>query len=423
MCRFREVPCVPRVAWIIPDHEHRYPSRTTLLPGHGLFSRRDRPGPIFHTTSIRHRKDSSSDLKFPAPCSETISLRGRLDSLTGLCQAVGGGFRFRQLVADLAKYFVPGPRTRSIHDQSDILAVHSGLPVRKTLHDVLEDVDNFNVSGRVTKEPLARTGGTYSDVYRGNLTNHDGKEVAVAIKLLRPNIFSPENLEKCIASEMSIWSKISHPNVLSLIGYSLDFGPYPAFVTEWMREGTLLDHLQNHRVVHKFSMVCGVARGLEYLHKNNIIHSDLKCCNIVVSDCGAPLLMDFGHSRQLDYSRLILTTREMTGTFRWMAFEMFGIGKDGVPPVATFESDIWSFGMTVLEMISGQVPYLQYKHDAQIMFAIVNGELPGMPNLQTPCDQHLWTLCKMCWARPVTRRPSMSILLGLLRSMSCSCTL
>ncbi|TDL16904.1 Pkinase-domain-containing protein [Rickenella mellea] len=412
----------------VADFEIRHqpylrPART--MPGDVLTGLHDLNvfGPVKTASSTTDRTDivkvppGSSNLNILAPGTQNISMRDRSDILTGLAvQRTSGDFLTG--LSDPNR-FEPGPQTRSIH-QSDILAGHVSLSVRKTLQEVLEDLHNLNLCGRVTREPLATAGGTFADVYRGNLSSQDGKRVPVAIKQLRPNIMSAEDLERCIASELSIWSKISHPNVLSLVGYSLDFGQYPAFVTEWMPEGTLSDYLKKHPAIHKYSMVCGVAKGLEYLHNHNIVHSDLKCCNIVVSDRGEPKLLDFGHSRRLDYSRKIMSTREMTGTCRWMAIELFGLGADGTPPVATFASDVWSFGMTVLEIISGEVPYMQYKHDTQIMFAIVNGQKPVLPEAQTPCDQAMLALCRKCWTGKV-ERPSISTLLNSLTSLWCIC--
>ncbi|TDL16902.1 kinase-like protein [Rickenella mellea] len=296
---------------------------------------------------------------------------------------------------------------------------------RASLPGVLMDLQSLDLSGRVEKGPLALAGGTYSDVDFGELTSEDGTNLnmLVVIKQLRPKILPPKVLEKCIASELTIWSRTSHPNVLPLLGYSLDFGPYPAFITEWMPEGTLSDYVKNHPTVHKLFLVCGVARGLKYLHGKWIVHSDLKCCNIVVSDSGVPMLMDFGLSRQLDCSRKILTTRETTGTCRWMAMEFFDAGTDApVAPIATFESDVWSFGMTVLEIISKEVPYRQYQHDTQAMFAIAKGELPRAPKLQTTCDQEMWELCKTCWTKK-DARPSMTTVLDLLSSNSLQLTI
>ncbi|TDL16901.1 kinase-like protein [Rickenella mellea] len=296
-----------------------------------------------------------------------------------------------------------------------------GKPSRQTLRDVLKRSAHLNLSGLIVKESSnARTGGTYADVYVGRWQWR--KEIVsegnlVAIRQLRSNLFTDEVLEKSIALELRIWENLDHPNVLPLLGFTMDFGPYPAFITEWMSNGTVLDYLSQKSNVDNVHLVYGIAKGLAYLHKNAIVHSDLKCANILVSPKGVPMLMDFGHSRLTDMSRKILTTREMAGTVRWMAVELFGVEDNGTPPFATKASDVWSFGMTTFEILSRQVPYAQHKYEGPIMLAIVNGELPHAPiqtrnsKSQTWRQGLLWRLCKRCWKRVPTERPSMYELL------------
>jgi len=94
----------------------------------------------------------------------------------------------------------------------------------------------------------------------------------------------------------------------------------------------------------------GVGKGLDYLHAHGIIHGDLNGGNVLVSKDGTSCLADFGLSRILN-EHGFTTTAQTQGTARWMAPELFRNEK------TTIESDIWAFGMTMLEIFRGQRPY------------------------------------------------------------------
>ncbi|TDL18112.1 kinase-like protein [Rickenella mellea] len=282
------------------------------------------------------------------------------------------------------------------------------------LDEMLTRVSHLDLSGKVTKlDAHLKSGGSYADIYLGCL-NPDGQ--VVAIRQLRSHIFQEASeLKKSIAYELRIWSNLHHPNVLPLKGYTLDFGQYPAFVTEWMANGTVLEFVKCTPEADYLRLSIGIAAGLNYLHVNGIVHADMKSSNVVVSPQGEPLLIDFGLSRILDISRVIMTTREASGTFRWMAFELCGGGRDDSECGAIFAtraSDIWAYGMIVLELLSKEYPYSHLRADFQVYTAIHNGQLPPKPQgLSTALDLALWTLCNRCWLLNPSLRPSASDIL------------
>ena len=120
--------------------------------------------------------------------------------------------------------------------------------------------------------------------------------------------------------------------------------------------------------------------GLEYLHENKIIHKDIKGANILVDDNGIVKLSDFGCSKIIEKT-LTLYFKEnknngIQGSIPWMAPEVVKQTKHGR------KSDIWSFGCTILEMITGKPPWCGYKFDnpvAAIMKIGLSEEIPEIP--------------------------------------------
>ncbi|TDL16161.1 kinase-like protein [Rickenella mellea] len=317
------------------------------------------------------------------------------------------------------------PRRRRPRDESaddSYPPNYTTLPVderrdpNQVLTDMLTRLSCLDLSGRVTKIGThAKSGGSYSDIFHGRLLSN-GK--LVAIRELRAHIFPEAELKKSIALELRIWSDLEHPNVLPLLGFTLDFGPHPVFVTEWMSNGTVLDYVKANPAASVLQLSIGIAAGLRYLHKREIVHADVKSSNVLVSPTGVPSLIDFGLSRLLVISQVIMSTREAGGTFRWMAHELCGgrtpeHWRESLRTVATKESDVWAYGMTVLELLTKSYPYSHLKTDFQVFSAIGKGSLPPKPsNLMGPEEIALWQdICSPCWSSTASHRPTMSELL------------
>ncbi|KAF8596234.1 kinase-like protein, partial [Ceratobasidium sp. AG-I] len=95
--------------------------------------------------------------------------------------------------------------------------------------------------------------------------------------------------------EIHTWSKCDHPNVLKLLGL-VEFRDQIGMVSPWMKEGNLVHYLQREPGANRLNIASPFADGLSYLHRQGIVHGDLKGANILVSDSGVPLLTDFGNA-------------------------------------------------------------------------------------------------------------------------------
>ncbi|KAF9218393.1 kinase-like protein, partial [Gyrodon lividus] len=130
--------------------------------------------------------------------------------------------------------------------------------------------------------------------------------------------------------------------------------------------------------------------------------------NILISSCGVPCIADFGLSRSQETSTAAPNTSRK-GTLRWMARELF----DHECAAPTQKSDVWAFGMTMLELDSGCYPYLTLA-DPAVVNAILDGVLPSVPdNVYTRlrCLRAAREICELCWKFPPEERPSMNYVL------------
>jgi len=233
------------------------------------------------------------------------------------------------------------------------------------------------------------------------------------------NCFNREN----IIREIRVLCQQSHANVLSFIGYTLTSeGDRISLVTPWMVKGNLRGVMRTLKVQDMFLMCDGIARGLRYLHSNQVIHSDLRTDNVLLSPAGTPLLADVGIS-MLEAS---FSDREgpiadsVWKSLRWSACEFFEFSDDDVNSTRRLihneKTDVWAFGMTLYELLSGDVPFAKIRSDLKVISAIANKSLPREPaHTGSPSSvalrRYMWSMCCQCWATNPAHRPSMGMLL------------
>ncbi|KAL2623111.1 hypothetical protein R1flu_003316 [Riccia fluitans] len=231
------------------------------------------------------------------------------------------------------------------------------------------------------KQPVGKGG--FGSVYYGKLPN--GKEVAVKVKAAD----SKQGVKEFL-NEVQLLSRVHHKNLVPLIGYCLD-GQEQILVYEYMSQGALHDHLHHppessststrqgaggfvssrHCSLDwktRLDIVLNAARGLEYLHKDckpPVIHRDVKSSNVLLTEKLQAKFGDLGISKQAyepDTDETMNTTGISTavqGTWGYMDPEYFTRHK------LTVKSDVFSFGVILLEIITGKRAQTQKFPDSE----------------------------------------------------------
>lgn len=271
-----------------------------------------------------------------------------------------------------------------------------------------------DLTGKVRKtEKYYFANGGLADIWKGELSIK-GSRQTVAIKVIRSawsRSDQHEQLKMKLLREAKVWSKLHHPNITPLYGICFDLGTQsaPCLVSPYFKHGNVARYLEEKPEANRMKLVFEVATGLTYLHSHRIVHGDIKSSNVLVNDDHDACLTDFGLARTLETSGF--TTESVCGTCRWMAYELIAPceeEEESVPRV-TVATDIWAFGMTVLEILSGELPFFQLKYDTAVMLCVMRG---GRPKRETypVISRNIWTMLEQCWHPDPSRRPSMETL-------------
>ncbi|GJT19913.1 serine/threonine-protein kinase EDR1-like protein [Tanacetum coccineum] len=284
----------------------------------------------------------------------------------------------------------------------------------------LEDLDisSLQIIRNEDLEELRELGsGTFGTVYHGKWRGTD-----VAIKRIKKSCFAgrsseQERLTIEFWSEADILSKLHHPNVVAFYGVVRDGpGATLATVTEFMVDGSLRHVLQrkDRHLDHRRKLVIAMdaAFGMEYLHSKNIVHFDLKCDNLLVNmkDPSRPICKvgDFGLSK---IKRNTLVSGGVRGTLPWMAPELL----NGSSTKVSEKVDVFSFGIVLWEILTGEEPYANMHYGAIIGGIVSNTLRPLIPK---DCDGEWRRLMELCWSPNPMLRPSFTEITNKLRVMS-----
>ncbi|EJC99186.1 kinase-like protein [Fomitiporia mediterranea MF3/22] len=171
-----------------------------------------------------------------------------------------------------------------------------------TLQRTLTKLTHLDLTGRVARVQYDTTAmqanGEYCDVFVGTISMQASKDpsdrlatvpkLKVAIKRMRVHIQKEREFDKLLAKELYVWSKLDHPNILPLQGFALE-GAYPLVISEWLENGTVREYLQSHPQQDVGPMIVKIADAVNYLHEQDVVHSDLKADNILIGNHGEPL--------------------------------------------------------------------------------------------------------------------------------------
>jgi len=190
---------------------------------------------------------------------------------------------------------------------------------------------------------------------------------SVALKFLPPELIRDEEARERFVLEARSAAALSHPNICTIHEIAEDGGK--SFIAmEYIEGQTLRAKIEKGPLGldEAMNIFMQVVEGLEEAHKKGIIHRDIKSSNIMVTEKGQAKVMDFGLAK---VKGGILLTREGTtlGTVAYMSPEQ-AQGKE-----VDHHSDIWSLGVVMYEMLTGQLPF-KGEREASILYSVVHEE-------------------------------------------------
>jgi len=189
----------------------------------------------------------------------------------------------------------------------------------------------------------------------------------VALKFLPPELMLEEEAKERFVLEAQAAAALSHPNICTIHEINEEKGK--SFIAmEYVEGQSLRAKIERGSLEEQeaLDIAIQIAEGLDEAHKKGIIHRDIKSANIMVTEKGQAKVMDFGLAK---VTGGILLTREGTtlGTVAYMSPEQTRGEK------VDYRSDIWSLGVVMYEMLSGQLPFTGDR-EASVLYSVVHEE-------------------------------------------------
>ncbi|GFO37119.1 tyrosine-protein kinase [Plakobranchus ocellatus] len=267
------------------------------------------------------------------------------------------------------------------------LSIEEAERLENTYIDIREDVMTSDLrSDQVILEGKLGSG-QFGEVRKGRC-QVGGKTVPVAVKTLKNN--DPDG-EKEILSEASLMKSLDHQHIVRMIGVCK--GETLMLVLELAELGPLKKYLERHQMMklwHQVELMMQICDGMEYLEMRDVVHRDLATRNVLLVNDHFAKISDFGLSRILDNNSEYYTAHGPgRWPLMWYAPECLYYHK------FDSSSDVWSFGITMWEIMSfGARPYSK-KKPSQILHFLESGNRLDIPR---NCPNRIYQIMLDCWA-------------------------
>ncbi|KAH8833424.1 kinase-like domain-containing protein [Flagelloscypha sp. PMI_526] len=226
-----------------------------------------------------------------------------------------------------------------------------------------------------------------------------------------------EHSGKAFLKEALVWKQLIHPNILPFIGVSSTCFPNQmCLIAPYMKNGDVMHYIgrQHHEppsYTKRMSWILGAARGMQYIHSMHLYHGDIKGANILINDEEEALLADLGITSVATSASESLGwesgTAGLKGSVRWMSPEVVMNHES-----KTTARDIYAFGSTILEVVTGNPPWSTIREDPNVILNLWQGNHPDRPS---GFGNDVWNIVESCWACDPAKRPSATTVLERIR--------
>ena len=239
-------------------------------------------------------------------------------------------------------------------------------------------------------------------IYKGKYKNENA-----IIRIIQFDRISRYNIEDIIRDfEQLIY--LSHSNISNMLGYFISQDNKVYLISKEYRNGSLYDYIhikeKNLSKEEKMKIALGIINGIDYLHKNNIVHSHLNSKNILLDDDLNPIIIDFGLKNLYELANLFNKYMNKSG---YSAPEILATnGKFFKIPENIDDNlkkiDIYSYGMILWEIITNTVPFDVKLADIK-KYVLEEKVRPEVP---ININKTLSSIIRNCWDSELSKRPS-----------------
>ncbi len=250
------------------------------------------------------------------------------------------------------------------------------------------------LNGRYRLEARIGTGGM-SSVYRAI---DETLERPVAIKLMNREIADDSDQLERFRREARAVAQLSHPHIVGVIDYGEDQGR-PYIVLEYVEGETLKERIRRNGeldVSEAVAYAIEIARALGCAHARHIVHRDVKPQNVLIDEEGSAKVTDFGIARSLDDDGLTADGRVL-GTTDYVSPEQ------ALGHAVTGQSDLYSLGIVLFEMLTGGVPF-RGENQVAVAMKHVREELPDVQSLRPEVSASLAAVIDRATAKDLHER-------------------
>jgi len=226
-------------------------------------------------------------------------------------------------------------------------------------------------------------------VYKAEDTN---LKRIVALKFLSPHAVGSEEDKKRFVREAQVAASLDHPNICTV--YEIDEAEGQTFIVMTYIDGQSLKQKIAERPMkldEALDIATQVAQGLHEAHEKGVTHRDVKSANVMLTAKGQAKITDFGLAKQA--GRTMVTKEGMTlGTIAYMSPEQ------ARGEIVDHRTDIWSFGVMLYEMVTGQLPF-KGLHEQTVVYSILNENPEPITALRTGVPMELERIVNKAMAK------------------------